>query len=324
MASLRGISMRRLTTLVCCVALLLGVHSSPAHATCAGDCGGTQAVFVSDIITLANIALGNAQPSACPNGIPNGAEVNVALIIQAVNNAPTSCPTVPPGLVGTYGGTFGLDEGPDAGGTGEITFVVNNGGTATGSLVRGTPLAITGTVDSSGDFNLSGTDLAGTRTSIHGQLKLTTAAVDVSASRTSVLGASDDTFVLGTIESSNGNAGTVWLKRVHYCHFFPGRWDGLWTGASHTTAGPDPGPVDEPVTQAIMEVACEGIIDLFAIHNDGTVTILHGEVDESGLIGTLVFDGGTVIISGPLGTTQPFQSSDGYRGTLKLTRVGAL
>jgi hypothetical protein len=41
---------------------------------------------------MVNIALGNAQPSACPHGIPSGAEVDIALIIQAVNNALSSCP----------------------------------------------------------------------------------------------------------------------------------------------------------------------------------------------------------------------------------------
>jgi hypothetical protein len=41
--------------------------------------------------TLVNIALGDAQPSACPDGVPSGAGVNIALIIQAVTNALNSC-----------------------------------------------------------------------------------------------------------------------------------------------------------------------------------------------------------------------------------------
>jgi hypothetical protein len=49
---------------------------------CVGDCGGTGSVTVDEIITLVNIALGNAQPSACPTGVPSGAEVDVALIIE--------------------------------------------------------------------------------------------------------------------------------------------------------------------------------------------------------------------------------------------------
>jgi len=44
-------------------------------------------VDVSDIITLVNIALESAQPTACPHGIPSGRGVDITLIIEAVNNA---------------------------------------------------------------------------------------------------------------------------------------------------------------------------------------------------------------------------------------------
>ena len=46
---------------------------------------------VDEIITLVNIALGNAQPSACAHGVPSGADVDVTMIIQAVNNALNGC-----------------------------------------------------------------------------------------------------------------------------------------------------------------------------------------------------------------------------------------
>jgi K319L-like, PKD domain len=61
-------------------------------SSCVGDCGGTLTLADTDIITLVNIVLGNASPSACPHGIPSGATVNVALIIQAVNNGLNGCP----------------------------------------------------------------------------------------------------------------------------------------------------------------------------------------------------------------------------------------
>jgi hypothetical protein len=61
-------------------------------SSCVGDCGGTLTLADTDIITLVNIVLGNASPSACPHGIPSGTTVNVALIIQAVNNALNGCP----------------------------------------------------------------------------------------------------------------------------------------------------------------------------------------------------------------------------------------
>jgi hypothetical protein len=61
-------------------------------AVCAGDCGGTHAVGVNDVITLVNIALGNAQPAACSDGgLPLGGEVDVSVIIQAVNSALHGC-----------------------------------------------------------------------------------------------------------------------------------------------------------------------------------------------------------------------------------------
>ena len=63
----------------------------PPTTPCVGDCDGSGEVPVNEVITLVDIALGNALPSACPHGVPSGAEVNVALIIQAVNNALNGC-----------------------------------------------------------------------------------------------------------------------------------------------------------------------------------------------------------------------------------------
>jgi hypothetical protein len=59
--------------------------------TCAGDCNDDGTVTVDEILTLVNIALGNADATACPNGIPSGAQVDVALILTAVNNALHGC-----------------------------------------------------------------------------------------------------------------------------------------------------------------------------------------------------------------------------------------
>jgi len=58
---------------------------------CTGDCDGSGDVAVNELITLVDIALGTAQPSACASGVPSGAEVNVGLIIGAVNNALNGC-----------------------------------------------------------------------------------------------------------------------------------------------------------------------------------------------------------------------------------------
>ena len=63
--------------------------ASPPH--CVGDCDGSGAVTVDELITLVNITLGNVPPSACAHGIPADVEVDIALIIQAVNNALNGC-----------------------------------------------------------------------------------------------------------------------------------------------------------------------------------------------------------------------------------------
>jgi hypothetical protein len=52
-------------------------------------------VAINNLITLVNIALGNAQASACARGIPAGAEVNIALLVQAMNNALNGCGNTP-------------------------------------------------------------------------------------------------------------------------------------------------------------------------------------------------------------------------------------
>ncbi|MGD0947975.1 MAG: hypothetical protein ABSA52_11130 [Candidatus Binatia bacterium] len=59
--------------------------------SCTGDCDGNGEVTVDDLLTLVNVALGNAEPSLCPYGVPSGAEVDIALILQAVDNALNGC-----------------------------------------------------------------------------------------------------------------------------------------------------------------------------------------------------------------------------------------
>ena len=64
---------------------------TPTPIACVGDCNGNGVVTVDEILTMVNIALGNADATACPNGIPSGAQVDVALILTAVNNALNGC-----------------------------------------------------------------------------------------------------------------------------------------------------------------------------------------------------------------------------------------
>jgi hypothetical protein len=60
-------------------------------AVCFGDCDTSGSVSVDELVTLVNIALGIAQPSACPDGIPSGNGVNINLILTAVNHALNGC-----------------------------------------------------------------------------------------------------------------------------------------------------------------------------------------------------------------------------------------
>ena len=84
-----------LLTAGCLVALswqpFAGANAAAAASACAGDCSGSGAVAITDIITLVNIVLGAAAPSACANGIPAGNTVDIGLLIQAVNAALNGC-----------------------------------------------------------------------------------------------------------------------------------------------------------------------------------------------------------------------------------------
>ena len=46
---------------------------------------------IDELLTLVNVALGNAQPAAGAHGVPSSAAVDIALLIQAVTNALNGC-----------------------------------------------------------------------------------------------------------------------------------------------------------------------------------------------------------------------------------------
>jgi hypothetical protein len=70
-----------------------GVVSTVALTlTCTGDCDGSSDVAISEIITMVNIALGNAPLSACTAGDADGSgTIEINEIILAVNNALNGC-----------------------------------------------------------------------------------------------------------------------------------------------------------------------------------------------------------------------------------------
>lgn len=65
--------------------------ATPGVSACVGDCDDSGDVTVDELITMVNIALGNAQPTACPQGIPSGAAADVTLVVQAVNEGLSGC-----------------------------------------------------------------------------------------------------------------------------------------------------------------------------------------------------------------------------------------
>ncbi len=70
--------------------LTLLASPTPTPMPCIGDCNGDGQVTVDEILTIVNIALGNA--GECSNGIPAGVNVDVSLILQGVTNALSGCP----------------------------------------------------------------------------------------------------------------------------------------------------------------------------------------------------------------------------------------
>jgi hypothetical protein len=65
---------------------------TPTPAQCVGACDGGNSVTVNDIITMVNIALGNAHISDCEASDGNGdGHITIDEILQAVNNALNGC-----------------------------------------------------------------------------------------------------------------------------------------------------------------------------------------------------------------------------------------
>ena len=64
----------------------------PPGASCGGDCGGDGEVTVDEIITMVNIALGNAATSDCDAGDENDdGQITIDEILRVVNSALDGC-----------------------------------------------------------------------------------------------------------------------------------------------------------------------------------------------------------------------------------------
>jgi hypothetical protein len=76
----------------CCIGAYEFSSPGPPPA-CTGDCRGDDTVTIDELLTLVNIALGNAEMSECEIGDANSdGQITVDEILQAVNNALTGCP----------------------------------------------------------------------------------------------------------------------------------------------------------------------------------------------------------------------------------------
>ena len=65
---------------------------TPTPGPCVGDCSGTGTVTVDEILTMVNIALGNAQLSDCSAGDANSdGQITIDEILTAVNHALNGC-----------------------------------------------------------------------------------------------------------------------------------------------------------------------------------------------------------------------------------------
>jgi hypothetical protein len=65
---------------------------TPTHKSCVGDCNSTGQVTVDELLTMVNIALGNADVSTCLAGDANhDGQVTIDEILTAVNNALNGC-----------------------------------------------------------------------------------------------------------------------------------------------------------------------------------------------------------------------------------------
>ncbi|MBI3782095.1 MAG: hypothetical protein HY270_01715 [Deltaproteobacteria bacterium] len=74
------------------VTVALVAKETTTASTCAGDCGGDGEVTVDELITMVNVALGNAQASTCTAGDTNGDnDITIDEIVAAVGKALNGC-----------------------------------------------------------------------------------------------------------------------------------------------------------------------------------------------------------------------------------------
>jgi hypothetical protein len=117
--------------------LMLGIAPSVVRAQCVGDCNNSNDVTVDELLTMVNIALGNADVSTCLNGDANhDSMITIDEILTAVNNALNGCPVTP---TPTATPTGGIVPGPCGNGVSNTGEECDDGGICIGGSKAGTP-----------------------------------------------------------------------------------------------------------------------------------------------------------------------------------------
>jgi len=312
---------------------------SAAQTVCVGDCDASGSVTVDELITLVNIALGDAEPSACVDGMPSGSQVDIALIMQAVNNAlngcgvqpptpaptgtatpsatpthsatathpvatPTRTPTVGP-FVGEFTGTFAVTAGDNQGLTGQFTIFIGANGVAGAAAYTSNG----GVGSFSGVANL--VTGAVTLTELSNQLNGDiTISVQLKASGTGS----------GTFTTDNGGGTITITSRANIAS----NYLGVYLGTINITAGPDSAN-NWPIELFVLNDGSAGG-DTFdpdgnGFHFQGTVNLTSGAF-------TLAVNGGSEGLTGITGNLTgstlangTFSLSNGDTGTVSFPKA---
>ncbi len=114
--------------------LLLRVPLAQAQPICIGDCNGDRAVTTDEIITMADIGLGNAAVGSCPAGDANNdGQITVGEILTAVKYALNGCPVAMSGVVNVA--DFSLPNGSSVVATNDLTIFASGNIQIDGALM---------------------------------------------------------------------------------------------------------------------------------------------------------------------------------------------
>jgi hypothetical protein len=291
-------------------------------STCVGDCDGNGSVTVDEILTMVNIALGNAPCSDC---VAARCPVTIDQILTAVNNAlnacpvpvatPTPTPTVTSPFVGEFTGTLAVTAGTDQGLTGKLTIVIGANGVAGaaaqisngfgGDCFSGVANLVTGAV---------------TLTQLSEQLSGDiTASVQLKASGSSVTGGG--TFTVSEHGGTKNSSGTVTITAGAS---IASNYVGVYLGTINITAGPD-GTNNWPIQLFVLNDGTAAG-DTFDPAGDGFQ--FQGTVDFDSGAFTLAVNGGSEGLTGITGhltgltlANGTFDLSNGDMGTVSFLKV---